>query len=686
MEYIDLDMESGNREVDLPDVGPHAYAIHPQTILFLFRYSIHPDPTVKEWILGQPLPADLIDAIARGVPLVAHNREFEATMWNEYVVPRWNVPRVPIDGGVCTAARAAAMALPRSLDAVCAVRGYPVRKDGEGSKLMMQMAKNCYEPIPRGFKLPPEFQFKKGDVVVNEHTLRRLSAYCATDVVCENQILNDPWVYALNETEYRVWQLDQRINARGAYIDGDSVNGCIAVYEEAMRRGLAQLHAMTGGMVETAGQHARVLAFAKSRFNYSMDGSDKKARAKAMEDPNCPQELKALFKLIGQLNKSSCSKFYRMRQARCPDGRVRNLMMYCGAGRTGRWTSRLIQLQNLPGQTLDPDVIAHILTLARAHDLRSIELIYGSPIELLSQCIRGCITAAPGMELLDADFNAIEARGLAWLAGEQWRIDFFNTPESEWPMVHGKRKRPDIYIKSYSETFGIPYEDVTDKQRKVGKVEELALGYEGGDNAMLNFGADKLGMDEAQRRDVKNKWRAANPNITAFWAILKEAAVNAIQNPGYAYHAGKYITFFMYGPYLHMRLPSGRLLSYYNPTAEYECNQWGKWDYVIKFWGRQGSASGDEEGKWTQISTHGGKLCNNATQGTCRDKLASAQLRADDNGYPIIFHVHDELITEDWIGKRRVSDFEQLMSLPDAWAPGFPVRAAGWVGDRFRKD
>lgn len=335
--------------------------------------------------------------------------------------------------------------------------------------------------------------------------------------------------------------------------------------------------------------------------------------------------------------------------------------------------------------------------------------MYGwKAMNAISWCIRPLICAAPGNDLVDADFSAIEARVIAWLAGEQWRLDFFRyTPDTwpesrelyyqqlnaglikagDWPLIDGKEFKPDIYIKSYSEAFGVPYMEVVTKMRKIGKVMELAFGFQGGEGAMINFGADKLGMTKPEMNQTKDRWRAANPNIKALWYKMEETAKLAITNPGNWYDVNGLVFFYMMGPYLCVELPSGRKLQYYQPTVEMRYDdRFERWSDKILYWGRKSDEGSNESAKWTQLDTYGGKLTENVVQAIARDLMANSLLNAEANGYNTIFHVHDEMVNEQPEGTTDLKAFLEIMAATPQWASTMPVSAAGWIGKYFKKD
>jgi len=711
---IDADFETTSK-CELLDVGAHRYSRDPSTVCYQAWFSF--DGIEVEWRLGWPFPPQLQDALNRGYQIAAHNREFEACIWNNLMHPVYGWPKIPIDGGICTAAVAATNGLPRSLDGVAFVRGYPVQKDKLGNAKMKLIMKGYREPLATNVNLKAEKKkeapvmasYKKGTILWDDpQFMNDVSSYCRDDTRAEKHVLTDPWMYPMRPEEYRLWQNDCRINWRGAYIDMPSLQGCIETYELLKKYYNDQLVYRTQGRVPTAGA-ASFLEESK-RYGVSMSGNTKESRKFHLESDSTPHEFKQLLQLVNSLKTTSCSKLYAMRDAVCEDGRVRGLMVFCGAARTGRWSSRLLQLQNMTGNAdLNDEVYEIILSFCRARDYLGLIKLFGwDAMNAISWCLRPLICAAPGKEIVDADFSAIEARVIAWLAGEQWRLDFFNyTPETwpegqelyrqqvaagqiapgTWPIKDGKRWKPDIYIQSYSMAFKMGYQQVTNKMRKIGKIQELALGFQGGNGAMKNFGADKLGMSDEEISSTVKGWREANPNIKKFWFKMEKAVKDAIKNPGVEFDVNGKIQAFTAGPYLHLRLPSGRLLHYYSPSVRWEYNEnWGEYQEQIFYWGRKSDEGGNEEARWTELSTYSGKLAENVTQAVARDLMAGGLLRAEDAGMSTIFHVHDEMVNEEDEGKTDLKAFTDLMSIVPDWARGLPIAAAGWIGKRFKKD
>src|SRR5690606_25225294 len=359
--------------------------------------------------------------------------------------------------------------------------------------------------------------------------------------------------------------------------------------------------------------------------------------------------------------KTSIKKYQAMERALCPDGRIRGLLQFYGANRTGRWAGRLVQVQNLPRNSM-PDLHT-ARELLKAGRLEAIELLWDDPADVLSQLIRTAIIPSPGRRFIVADFSAIEARVVAWLAGEQWRLDVFRG--------HGK-----IYEASASQMFGVPIEkiDKGSELRQKGKIAELALGYGGGVGALKAMGALEMGVEEEELQELVQRWRAANPAIVQLWRDLGQAAIEAVrdQNIVTLQHG---ITFWVEGGILRVKLPSGRVLHYVRPRIEQD----------PKFGTDVVTYEGYEQGRWSRLKTYGGKITENLTQAVARDCLAEAILRLDAAGYDIAFHVHDEVV----IDAHPDTDPEAvaaIMSAPIEWAPDLPLAADAFVCDYYQKD
>jgi DNA polymerase len=377
-----------------------------------------------------------------------------------------------------------------------------------------------------------------------------------------------------------------------------------------------------------------------------------------LPDPTTRRVLE-LRQLLG---KTSTKKYEAMTLSACDDDRVRGLLQYYGAGRTGRWAGRLVQVQNLPQNHLDD--IGTVREFVRARDLEALELLFDSVPDVLSQLIRTAFVAKPGHTFLVVDYAAIEARVIAYLAGEKWRMDVF---------AHGG----DIYCSSASQMFKVPVEKhgINGHLRQKGKIAELACGYGGGVGALRAFGADKMGLTEEEMQTIVDQWRQASPTIPRFWRDAENAAKRALENPGRTFTLPCGVKYLRDADALRCRLPSGRILSYWDARIE---------DYKdrpsIVFMGQNQTTR-----KWEKTETWGGKLVENIVQAYARDCLATALLRLDEAGYGITFHVHDEVVIEAPKGSKW-EDAAEIMGRQLEWAPGLLLRGDGYATDFYMKD
>jgi DNA polymerase len=393
---------------------------------------------------------------------------------------------------------------------------------------------------------------------------------------------------------------------------------------------------------------------------------DKKAMPKIIKsakDLNLSPEIIRLLKIRQEASKTSVRKYVTMLASVCRDGRIRNLLQFYGANRTGRWAGRLLQIHNLPQNIMDEADLALARELVKTNNYEALALLFTVPFAL-SQLIRTALVPKKGNRLLVADFSAIEARVIAWLSGEKWRIDVFNT--------HGK-----IYEASAAAMFHIPIESITKDSdyRKKGKVSELALGYGGGPNALIQMGALEMGVDEDELPKLVRMWRNANKKIVKYWYDVEAAAVQAVET-GRPHVVRPGITFYVANNILYAQLPSGRCLAYQRPTLVE-----GHRGLQLCYYGMDQTTK-----MWIKQRTYGGKLVENLCQAIARDCLADAMLRVNKAGYPIVLHVHDELVAEiPDDDPRTIKDVEAIMGTPIPWAKGLPLAADGFETYYYKK-
>ena len=574
---------------------------------------------------------------------VAHNSAFERACLTRYLGRD-----LPPEEWEDTMILAAMNGLPLSLDAAGAALELRDQKIREGTALISYFCKPCKPTIANGGRTRnrPEHAPDKWE---------RFKAYCKRDVEVEQAIYRRLRSFPVTDFERKVWALDARINERGVRIDTEFVAAAIAQNEAFTTRRMAEMQRLTG--LENPNSVAQLKDWLESA-GMSADSLNK-AAVLELKDKAADPTTRRVLELRQQLGKTSVTKYEAMQSAVCADGRVRGLLQYYGAGRTGRWAGRLVQVQNLPQNHLAG--LGLVRELVRERDLETLELCFDSVPDVLSQLIRTAFVAGEGNIFHVADYSAIEARVIAYLAGEKWRMDVF-------------RSGGDIYCSSASAMFRVPVvkHGVNGHLRQKGKIAELACGYGGGVGALRAFGADKMGLTEEEMQDIVTQWRAASPAIPRFWRDAESAAVRAINNPGRTTTVPCGVKYRRDGDALRCRLPSGRILSYWDAKLDT--------DGSICFMGQNQTTR-----RWEKTGTWGGKLVENIVQAYARDCLAVAMVRLAEEGWKICFHVHDEVIVEAPIG----TSWEQVaevMGRAIDWAPGLLLRGDGYSTPFYMKD
>ena len=574
---------------------------------------------------------------------VAHNSAFERACLTRYLGRD-----LPPEEWEDTMILAAMNGLPLSLDAAGAALELRDQKIREGTALISYFCKPCKPTIANGGRTRnrPEHAPDKWE---------RFKAYCKRDVEVEQAIYRRLRSFPVTDFERKVWALDARINERGVRIDTEFVAAAIAQNEAFTTKHMAEMQRLTG--LENPNSVAQLKDWLETA-GMSADSLNK-AAVLELKDKATDPTTRRVLELRQQLGKTSVTKYEAMQSAVCADGRVRGLLQYYGAGRTGRWAGRLVQVQNLPQNHLAG--LGLVRELVKERDLETLELCFDSVPDVLSQLIRTAFVAGEGNIFHVADYSAIEARVIAYLAGEKWRMDVF-------------RSGGDIYCSSASAMFRVPVvkHGVNGHLRQKGKIAELACGYGGGVGALRAFGADKMGLTEEEMQDIVTQWRAASPSIPRFWRDAESAAVRAINNPGRTTTVPCGVKYRRDGDALRCRLPSGRILSYWDAKLDT--------DGSICFMGQNQTTR-----RWEKTGTWGGKLVENIVQAYARDCLAIAMVRLAEEGWKICFHVHDEVIVEAPIG----TSWEQVaevMGRPIDWAPGLLLRGDGYSTPFYRKD
>ena len=641
---LEMDIESFS-DVDLIKCGVYAYADSPAFEILLFAYSFDGGETqIIDLAQGEKLPAEVEEAIFDvSVTKTAYNANFERTCLSKHF-GRY----IPPESWHCSAVQAAMLALPRSLEDVGRVLGLDEQKMKEGKELIRYFCVPCKPTKANGGRTrnlpchaPEKWELFK--------------TYCKRDVDVEKSIRRKLHNFPIPESEMELYRLDQRINDRGVLVDMGLVEQAIAcerLHKEVVTK---RAYELTG--LENPNSVAQLKGWLGDK-GMEAESLSKKAVADMIAETD--GEVEELLRLRLLMAKTSVKKYEAMERSVCSDGRVHGMLMFCGANRTSRWSGKIVQIQNLPKNYIpDLELARDLVKQGRFED---IELLYDSTPNVLSELIRTAFIPKPGCRFVVADFSAIEARVLAWLSGEQWRLDVFTS--------HGK-----IYEASASSMFHVPMEEITKGSplRQKGKLAELGLGFGGAAGALISMGALDMGLTEEELPPLVAAWRKANPHITQFWWDVDAAAIKAVTEKQKT-KVGKIIFEYKSG-ILFITLPSGRRLSYVKPRMA--VNRFGRDSLTYE--------GISENKKWSRIETYGPKLVENIVQGTARDLLAEAMLRVEKKGYPIVMHCHDEIIAEVPEGSGSVDEMCEIMAIQPKWAEGLPLRADGYSCSFYQK-
>ncbi|MBM7795632.1 DNA polymerase [Pseudoglutamicibacter cumminsii] len=655
MRTLFCDIESFS-PVQLAKTGLYPYAEHPDFELLLFGYSIDGGPVeMVDLANGQSMPDEVLAALVDpSVVKWAHNAAFERVCLSAWL--RAHHPELLADGFLgprqwrCTMIWSAYLGLPMSLDAVATVLKLDVQKDTVGKKLIKQFCTPATPSVLNGGKHrnPPS---------ADPTGWARFIDYNRRDVEVELAIHDRLACFPMPEAEWDTYALDQRINDAGILLDHTLVDNAVAVDEHHRNASLARAQKLTG--LDNPNSPIQLKQWLATR------GCELESLAKAEVDAaldTATGAVKEVLELRGDLAKSSVKKYQAMQNVAGSDGRARGLIQFYGAGRTGRFAGRLVQVQNLPRNYL-PD-LDQARTLVRTGNLDALELLYESVPDTLSQLIRTAFIPSTGHRFIVADFSAIEARVIAWLAGETSTLEAF-------------REGKDLYCETASRMFGVPVEKhgVNGELRQKGKIAVLACGYGGSVGALKAMGALNMGLAEHELKPIVDAWRQANPHIVGLWADVEEAAIAAIssrqpirlRNLRFSVESGIFF----------IELPSGRRLAYVQPRLGE--NRWG---------GTSVTYTGTTTARrWGQLETYGGKLVENIVQAIARDLLVTGMHAVAKAGHQIVMHVHDEIVIDEPENSGfTVTDACALMSTLPAWAEGLPLDADGYECAYYRKD
>ncbi|HWI02415.1 MAG TPA: hypothetical protein VNT52_01055 [Acidimicrobiales bacterium] len=695
-------------------VGAAVYAEHPSTEVLSLYYDLKDGRGRRHWRPGMAPPFDLFAHVSGGGLIEAWNVGFERWIWEKVCVPRYGWPPIPHAQYRCAMAKSRAHALPGSLDKAGAVLALTNQKDKDGDRLLKKFSqpRNPTKKDPRT-RIRPDEDAEDG---------ARLYAYNERDIVAEAEASSR--CPDLEGEEFEFWLADQAINWRGVQIDVEGVRNCIEIIEQAHSRYNGELYQLTGGEVARASELAKLQAWF-ARYGVYLDSLDEEAVDEALKRPNLPPWAKRPLEIRKAVGSAAVKKVFAMNLQATRAGRLHDLFSY-HAARTGRATGNGPQPTNLPNS--GPDVmlcgcgrhfgkrhtvcpwcgvpqppgkkpiewgapaVVDALAVIATRSLDMVEWFFHDAMAAVSGCLRGLFTSAPGHDLICADYSAIEAVVLAEVAGEEWRREVFKT--------HGK-----IYEMSASKITGIPFDEFMrhkketgqhhPMRKKVGKVAELASGYQGWVGAWKAFGADEF-FTEQEMKDAILAWRAASPAIVEFWGGQQRRTpagwvpemygvegmfVSAILNPGHTYRFRGF-EFTMRGDAVYLRLLSGRYLTYHRPRLRPS----DRGGLAISYEGWNTNPKNGPVG-WIRMDTWGGRLTENIVQAVARDVLRHAIVNLERAGYGVVLHVYDEIVAEVPEGWGSVEEFERIMGAMPPWCADWPIKAAGgWRGKRYRKD
>lgn len=648
MRTLAIDIETFS-SVSLQKSGVYAYAESPDFEILLLGYAWDDDPVnVIDLASGEDMPQELLDALYDPQILkTAFNASFERACLSAFMGSV-----TPAEQWSCTAVMARELGLPGSLEAVGAVLGLPEDKQKQKTG----------KALIRYFSIPCKATKVNGQRERNlpKHDPDRWALYIdynRQDVEAERAIRKKLARFPVIETEQPLWVLDQHINDRGVGVDIPFAQQAINMDAIIKERLLIQAKELTG--LDNPKSTTQLKDWIEETSGVEVE-SLRKDKIGALREEADHDDVNEMLDIRAGLAKTSTEKYNAMIRTACADSRIRGLTQFYGASRTGRWAGRLVQMQNLPQNKMPDRDLDTARQLVAAGDLTTLEMLFDDISSTLSQLIRTAFVPRKGYRFIVADFSAIEARVIAWLAAEQWRLDVFNT--------HGK-----IYEASAEQMFHLPPGSVTkgDPMRQKGKIAELALGYGGSVGALKSMGALNIGLTEPELKPLVNSWRAANRAITKFWWDTDDAARTTIQTQAPTTLPFG-IRFRKQGPLLRLRLPSGRELSYVKPAVI---------DDQITYEGTLQAS-----GNWGRIESYGPKLVENIVQAVARDCLAVAIMRLEERGFPVVFHVHDEVICEVPEGESSAKEIGAIMSEPIDWACGLPLKADAYECYYYRKD
>lgn len=685
MRHLSIDIETFS-SVDLKKSGLYKYVQSSDFSILLFAYSLDDaEVEIVDLMQGETIPSEIITLLFDENTIKhAYNAPFEWYCLLKYMSENYDQYYADFVRG-CTFSNSESLNREMAAYTVrqwqCTMLhglycGYTVGLAATGEALGLPSDKqklNTGSALIRTFCCPVKPTGTNGNRTrtLPQHEPQKwelFKEYCKQDVVAEMEIERRLSVFPLPEILQSEWVTDQIINARGSAIDLSLVAGALDCSYEITQRLTEEAITLSG--LNNPNSVAQLSKWLSKELDEDVRNLKKDTVTDLLTADIDSEKARRVLEIRQELSKTSVSKYTAIQSIVCDDGRVRGLLQFYGANRTGRWAGRLVQVQNLPRTYTEPLPLARTLVKERKTD--ALQLVYGSVPSTLSQLIRTAFVPKEGCVFVDADFSAIEARVIAWLAGEEWVLEVFRT--------HGK-----IYEACASQMFGVPLELIKKGNpeyalRAKGKVATLALGYQGGSGALIQMGALRDGLEESELPDIVKRWRASNKRIVDLWYAVENAALSVVKTgapvgiKGLLFameqgHDGKYS--------MTIALPGGRKLYYVNPFLSQ--NDWGK--DSVHYYGMNQTSK-----KWQVSDTYGGKLVENIVQAIARDCLSAAITNLENAGHKIVFHVHDEVIIEEAAETANLDEICAIMGRPIAWAEGLPLKAEGWIGDFYTKD
>ncbi|QGT99528.1 phage encoded DNA polymerase I [Candidatus Syntrophocurvum alkaliphilum] len=653
MRTLTLDLETYS-SINLTECGVYAYSSSSDFEILLLAYAFDDgEVEIIDIASGEQIPSELHSALTNPeIIKTAFNANFERTC-----LARYFRTLMPPEQWRCSQAHSLTLGLPASLEGVAKCMNLSQQKISEGKGLIRYFSTPC-KPTKanngRTRNLP------KHDLVKWE----QFKTYCKQDVEVEQAIRKKLERYPMPEKEIRLWCLDQKTNDLGVRVDMKFVQNAIYFNEAYQKKLIKEAKDLTG--LDNPNSPAQLKTWLNDIHEIKVESLSKDVVSELLKETHI-EDVKHLLKLRQDMSKTSVKKYEAMKRVIRKDERAGGLLKYYGASRTGRWAGRLIQIQNLPRNSMEDLHIAR--EILKAGNYETMELLFDSVPDTLSQLIRTAFIPSPGCRFIVSDFSSIEARIIAWLAGEKWVVETFKG--------HGK-----IYEMAASRMFGVPLEKIVKgnpeyELRAKGKIATLACGYQGSVGALIAMGALKMGLKEEELPEIVAAWRNSNPNIVKLWWNIEKAAIKSVKEKT-AVTMQYGLKFYYKSGMLFIRLPSGRSLAYVRPRIEIDTRfnkeklTYEGVDQTTKNWGR--------------ISTYGGRLVENCVQAIARDCLAEALLRLDEAGYKVVMHCHDEVVLDVPQKKGSLDKVNTIMCQPIKWAPGLPMQADGFETEFYKKD